>query len=85
MGLARPLHPDRRALRRDAATMSGKGGDGLDVLTTGKAEGWDAMLLVHYPRRTAFNEMVQDPQYQEAVQVGKSALADTAQQTRKIA
>ncbi|MGV2092371.1 MULTISPECIES: DUF1330 domain-containing protein [unclassified Rhizobium] len=51
-------------------------GDGLDVLTTGLTEGWDAVLLVEYPRRTAFKEMVEDPEYQEAFQVGKSALAD---------
>lgn len=51
-------------------------GDGLDVLTTGDVEGWDAVLLVQYPRRTAFKEMVEDPEYQAAFQVGKSALAD---------
>jgi uncharacterized protein (DUF1330 family) len=51
-------------------------GDGLDVLTTGDLQGWDAVLLVQYPRRTAFREMVEDPEYQVAFQVGKSALAD---------
>jgi len=51
-------------------------GDGLDVLTTGGLQGWEAVLLVQYPRRTAFREMVEDPEYQVAFQVGKSALAN---------
>jgi uncharacterized protein (DUF1330 family) len=60
-------------------------GDGLDVLTTGDVEGWDAVLLVQYPRRTAFKAMVEDPEYQVAFQVGKSALADIVLQPLKIA
>ncbi len=59
-------------------------GDGLDVLTTGDAQKWDAVLLVQYPRRTAFNEMIQDPEYQASFQVGKSALADIVLQPLKI-
>jgi uncharacterized protein (DUF1330 family) len=59
-------------------------GDGLDVLTTGDVEGWDAVLLVQYPRRTAFREMVEDPEYQKAFQVGKSALADIVLQPLKV-
>jgi len=59
-------------------------GDGLDVLTSGTVDGWDAVLLVQYPRRTAFKEMVEDPEYQEAFQVGKSALADIVLQPLKI-
>lgn len=51
-------------------------GDGLDVLTDGEIEGWDAVLLVQYPRRTAFKDMVEDPEYQAAFLVGKSALAE---------
>ncbi len=59
-------------------------GDGLDVLTTGEVPGWDAVLLVQYPRRTAFREMVEDPEYQVAFEVGKSALADIVLQPLKI-
>jgi len=59
-------------------------GDGLDVLTTGDVLGWDSVLLVQYPRRTAFKEMVEDPEYQAAFQVGKSALADVILQPLKI-
>ncbi|MFK0335329.1 DUF1330 domain-containing protein [Rhizobium sp. NPDC090275] len=60
-------------------------GDGLDVLTTGQVEGWDAVLLVQYPRRTAFREMVEDAEYQKAFEVGKSALADIILQPLQIA
>ncbi|MCL6705806.1 hypothetical protein M8R20_02225 [Pseudomonas sp. R2.Fl] len=38
------------------------GGDGLPVLTTGQKQGWDAVVLVHYPRRSAFKDMVGDPE-----------------------
>lgn len=55
------------------------------MLTTGDVEGWDAVLLVQYPRRTAFKAMVEDPEYQVAFQVGKSALADIVLQPLKIA
>lgn len=51
-------------------------GDGLPVLTKGDMDGWDAVLLVQYPSRAAFKEMVDDAEYQAAFEVGKSALAD---------
>jgi uncharacterized protein (DUF1330 family) len=59
-------------------------GDGLNVLTTGDVKGWDTALLVQYPTKTAFKEMVEDPEYQVAFQVGKSALADIVLQPLKI-
>ena len=34
------------------------GGNGLPVLTEGQAQPWDAVVLVEYPRRAAFNAMV---------------------------
>ncbi|MEF2070726.1 DUF1330 domain-containing protein [Consotaella aegiceratis] len=52
------------------------GGDGLPVLTTGDAQGWDAAVLVQYPRRSAFKNMVDDPEYQIAFMVGAAAIAD---------
>ncbi|WP_182083865.1 DUF1330 domain-containing protein [Aureimonas sp. ME7] len=60
------------------------GGDGLPVLTTGSGNGWDAVVLVQYPRRSAFGEMVADPDYQAAFQVGASAIADIHLQPLKI-
>jgi uncharacterized protein (DUF1330 family) len=52
------------------------GGDGLPVLTTGQAQGWDAVVLVRYPCRSAFKNMVDDPEYQIAFKIGKAAIAD---------
>ncbi|MET0936183.1 MAG: DUF1330 domain-containing protein [Luteibacter sp.] len=52
------------------------GGDGLPVLTEGQAQPWDAVVLVQYPRRSAFRDMVGDPEYQVAFKVGVSAIAD---------
>jgi len=52
------------------------GGEGLPVLTTGGARAWDAVVLVQYPRRSTFKAMVDDPEYQQAFQVGQSAIAD---------
>jgi uncharacterized protein (DUF1330 family) len=51
-------------------------GDGLPVLTTGQTEPWDAVVLVRYPRRSAFQNMVADPEYQAAFEVGRAAIAD---------
>lgn len=59
------------------------GGDGLPVLTTGQAPQWDAVVLVRYPRRSAFKNMVGDPEYQVAFQLGKAAIADIVLQPLK--
>ncbi|APG03528.1 hypothetical protein BJI69_06115 [Luteibacter rhizovicinus DSM 16549] len=59
------------------------GGDGLALLTTGQAQQWDAVILVQYPRRSAFREMVGDAEYQVAFQVGQAAIADIVLQPLK--
>jgi uncharacterized protein (DUF1330 family) len=59
------------------------GGNGLPVLTEGEATTWDAVVMVQYPRRSAFNDMVGDPEYQKAFQVGSSAIADIVLQPLK--
>lgn len=59
------------------------GGDGLPVLTTGQEKGWDAVVLVQYPRRSAFKNMVADPEYQIAFKVGVSAISDIVLQPLK--
>jgi len=58
-------------------------GDGLPVLTTGQAQAWDAVVLVQYPHRSAFKNMVGDPEYQVAFQVGQAAIADIVLQPLK--
>jgi len=52
------------------------GGDGLPVLTAGGHAGWDAAVLVQYPRRSVFKALVDDPEYQSVFPIGVSALAD---------
>ena len=52
------------------------GGDGLPVLTEGAGDGWDAVVLVRYPSRSAFKALVDDPDYQRVFPTGASALAD---------
>jgi len=59
------------------------GGKGLPVLTEGQAQAWDAVVLVEYPRRSAFNAMVGDPEYWQAFQVGASAIAEIVLQPLK--
>jgi len=59
------------------------GGDGLPVLTTGQAQEWDAAVLVQYPRRSAFKNMIADPEYHAAFEVGVAAIADIVLQPLK--
>lgn len=61
------------------------GGNGLPVLTTGDEQGWDAVVLVQYPHRSAFNDMVGDPDYQDAFKVGASSIAEIVLQPLKPA
>jgi uncharacterized protein (DUF1330 family) len=37
-------------------------------------EGWDAVLLVRYPSRAAFSQMVADPEYQQITHLRTQAL-----------
>ncbi|WP_337268549.1 DUF1330 domain-containing protein [Oryzifoliimicrobium ureilyticus] len=60
------------------------GGDALALLTLGEKDGWDAVLLVEYPERSAFKAMIGDPEYQRAFKVGESALADIMLQPVKL-
>lgn len=39
-------------------------GDGSTALVAEPGQSWDAVLLVRYPSRAAFLQMVQDPEYQ---------------------
>ncbi|UAK25612.1 DUF1330 domain-containing protein [Sphingomonas nostoxanthinifaciens] len=40
-------------------------GDGLPALSAESGQAWDAMALVRYPSRRAFDDMVQDPDYRD--------------------
>ena len=51
-------------------------GNGLAVLSAGDTAGWDAVVLVQYPSRSAFQNMIADPDYQVAFKVGVSAIKD---------
>ncbi|WP_068091198.1 DUF1330 domain-containing protein [Novosphingobium rosa] len=76
LGMAKPI------LERFGAKIL-FGGDGLAVLTEGQAEEWDAVVLVQYPQRSTFRDMVADPDYQVAFKVGSSAIADIVLQPLK--
>lgn len=76
LGMAKPI------LARFGARIL-FGGDGLPVLTEGQAQGWDAVVLVRYPNRSAFKTMVADPKYQVAFKVGVSAIAEITLQPLK--
>jgi uncharacterized protein (DUF1330 family) len=58
-------------------------GDGLPLLTAEQAQEWDAVTLVQYPRRSAFKDMIGDPEYQIAFKVGEAAIADIVLQPMK--
>jgi uncharacterized protein (DUF1330 family) len=47
------------------------------VVIGGDADGWDAALLVEYPSRKAFLEMVSRPDYEKTGQHRTNALADS--------
>jgi uncharacterized protein (DUF1330 family) len=76
LGMAKPI------LARFGARIL-FGGDGLPVLTAERTEPWDAVLLVEYPRRSAFGNMVDDAEYRKAFQVGASAIAEIVLQPMK--
>ncbi|MGF6767844.1 uncharacterized protein (DUF1330 family) [Paraburkholderia sp. GAS199] len=59
------------------------GGDGLAALTAQPEQKWDAVVLVQYPRRSAFKNMIEDPEYQVAFKVGVAAIADIVLQPLK--
>lgn len=58
-------------------------GDGMAALTEGTDKGWDAIAVVQYPNRAAFQSMVADQDYQAAFKVGASAIADIVLQPMK--
>ncbi|MDR7360687.1 DUF1330 domain-containing protein [Nocardioides marmoribigeumensis] len=55
-------------------------GDGATPLVAEHGQDWDMVLLVRYPTRRAFSEMVADPAYQEVTHLRTEALVEAVLQ-----
>jgi uncharacterized protein (DUF1330 family) len=55
-------------------------GDGSTVLVAEEGQAWDTVLLVRYPSRQAFSDMVADPEYQEVTRYRTGALTEAVLQ-----
>ena len=51
-----------------------------DALVAEDGQAWDAIVIVKYPSRAAFSEMVADPGYQAITHLRTSALRETVLQ-----
>lgn len=55
-------------------------GDGSTPLVADTGQSWDAVLLVRYPSRETFSQMVADPEYQEVSELRSRALSEAVLQ-----
>lgn len=55
-------------------------GEGATPLVAEEGQAWDAVLLVRYPNREAFSNMVADPEYQEITGLRSGALTEAVLQ-----
>ena len=55
-------------------------GHGGDPIVAEHGQDWDAVLLVSYPSRRAFSDMVRDPGYQEGTHLRTEALVEAVLQ-----
>jgi len=55
-------------------------GRGTDPVVAEPGQAWDAVLLVSYPSRRAFSEMVRDPAYQSGTYLRTEALVEAVLQ-----
>ena len=55
-------------------------GDGSSPLVAEPGQAWDAVLLVRYPSRQHFSQMVADPAYQEGTHLRSGALVEAVLQ-----
>jgi len=74
-----------RALAHDGhlARVGGEviyAGDGSTALVAEDGQAWDAVLLVRYPSRQAFCDMVADPSYQEVTHLRTQAVSEAVLQ-----
>lgn len=55
-------------------------GDGSSTLVAEDGQAWDAVLIVRYPSRQAFSDMVRDPAYQAGSHLRSEALTEAVLQ-----
>lgn len=55
-------------------------GHGADPVVAERGQDWDAVLLVSYPSRRAFSDMVRDPGYQEGAHLRTESLVEAVLQ-----
>ena len=55
-------------------------GEGDQALVAEPGQDWDAVLLVRYPTRRAFSDMVRNPAYQEGTHLRDDALIEAVLQ-----
>ncbi len=58
-------------------------GDGSTALVAEPGQSWDAVLLVQYPSRQAFTDMIRDPEYQKGTHLRSEALEEAVLQATK--
>src|SRR5438132_8729420 len=51
-------------------------GEGAEPLLAAEGQPWDAIVLVRYPRRAAYLEMLADPAYQAIAGLRRAALRE---------
>lgn len=71
-------HFGSHAETRGATVLYYGRGDSALVAETG--QDWDAVLLVRYPTRRAFSDMVSDPEYQAGTHLRSGALVEAVLQ-----
>ena len=55
-------------------------GNGDTALVADDGQQWDAVLIVRYPSRRAFSQMIADPQYQQITHLRTAALREAVLQ-----
>ena len=55
-------------------------GDGSTAVVAEDGQAWDAVLLVRYPSRQAFTDMIRDPEYQKGTHLRTEALEEAVLQ-----
>ena len=58
-------------------------GDGLTPVVAEQGQAWDAVLLVQYPSRQSFTDMIRDPEYQKGTHLRTEALEEAVLQATK--